>query len=190
MIADYPELIAEVSHRSKRSDVVNRAAMYVGLAERMLSKRLRLSEMLAEVEATTDSSGLADLPDGYQEMKTVTVHDCELRRRPLNLILTKAKAGYAIQARKIKSSFRSTPHQLVYFGAVPSLEANNTTWLLDLEPELYIQAVLFQIYTGNNEIEQAQATAGYLSGLIDDANDADAAARHSGTVVSLGGNTP
>ena len=45
MINDYPELIAEVSARSGATDVVNRAKMFVGMAEKMLSKRLRLAGM-------------------------------------------------------------------------------------------------------------------------------------------------
>lgn len=190
MISDYPELVTEVSHRSKRTDIVNRASMYVGMAEKMLSKRLRLADMMTDGELTTDSNGLADLPTDCQELAQVVVHACKLSKRPLNTILSGAKAGYAITGQKLKSSFRLTPHQIVYFGAVPSLEANGTTWLLEREPELYLQAVLFQVYTGNNDIEQAQATAGYLSGLIDDANTADYAARLSGTRVNLGRNTP
>lgn len=190
MIKDYPDLIAEVSHRSGRGDVANRAGMYVGMAEKMLSRRLRLTDMITDAELTTNSSGLAELPEGCQELISVTVRGDRLERRPLAALLDGTRAGYSVQARSLKSSVRQSPHQIVYFDAVPSLETHNVTWLLDREPELYLQAVLFQVHTGSNAIEQAQATAGYLAGLIDDANSADSKLRHAGTIVTLGRNTP
>lgn len=190
MIADYPELVAEVTHRSKQSDVANRASMYVGLAERMLSKRLRLSDMLTETTLTTDSSGSVNLPTGFQEMSTLYVGDCELHKQPLSKIIGDYVEGYAVVGQTIRSSYKSTEHAARYFAAVPGLEVANTSWLLDREPELYLQAVIFQVYTGNNMVQEAQVVAGYLSGLIEDANAADYAARLSGAHVVIGGNTP
>lgn len=190
MISDYPELISEATHRSQRSDVVNRAAMYVGMAEKMLSKRLRLTDMLTETTLTTDSSGNVDQPADYQEMSTVHVNGCQIYKKPLAKIIDGTEDGYAVLKSTIRSSYKSMDHDAIYYASLPSLEAANTSWLLDLDPELYVQAVLFQIYTGNNDIEKAQATAGYLAGLVEAANDADLAARISGTHVSLGGNTP
>ena len=190
MINDYPELIAEVSARSGATDVVNRAKMLVGMAEKMLSKRLRLSGMETAVELTTDANGSVNLPDDYQEMRDIRVNDCLLDRKPLAVILDGYQRGYAVQGGALISSYKSTAHDLVYYASMPSLEANSTNWLLDDEPELYLQAVLFQVYTANNEIDKAQATVGYLAALIEEAHQADHMNRHAGTKINLGNLTP
>ncbi len=190
MINDYPELIAEVSTRSGVSDVVSRAKMFVGMAEKALSKRLRLANMETATELTTDESGCVDLPADFQEMRSIRVNQQDIERKPLGVVLEGRQSGYAIQAKVLKSTYTSTAHSLVYYAAVPDLEADNTSWLLDDEPELYLQAVLFQVYTANNEIEKAQATAGYLGGLINAANGADHMNRHAGTCINLGNIVP
>lgn len=186
MINDYPELIAEVSTRSGATNVVNRAGMFVGMAEKMLSKRLRLANMETAIDLTTDSNGSVNLPTDYQEMRSIRVDNRDIERKPLGVVLDGRQCGYAIQAKVLKSTYKSKAHQLVYYAAVPGLEAANTSWLLNEEPELYLQAVLFQTYTANNEIEKAQATAGYLGGLISAANEADHMNRHAGTRINLG----
>lgn len=190
MINDYPELIAEVSARSGVTDVVNRAGMFVGMAEQMLSKRLRLGGMETAAELTTDASGSVALPVDYQEMRSIRISSGVVPRRSLDVILADRQCGYAVQGKVLKSTYKSTAHQLVYYATVPGLEAANTSWLLDDEPELYLQAVLFQVYTANTDIEKAQATAGYLGSLIEAANEADHMNRHVGTRINLGGLMP
>lgn len=190
MIADYPELIAEVSARSGFSDVVSRARMFVGMAENMLSKRLRLADMETVVELTTNATGDVSLPADYLEMRSIRHGSCAVDRIILPLVLAGRATGYAIQGKVLKSSFKNAPHSCVYYAAVPSLENANTNWLLDAEPEIYLQAVLFQVYTAHNEIEKAQITAGYLGQLISDAQDADRMNRRAGTRINFGNITP
>ncbi|MEG9884919.1 MAG: hypothetical protein V6Z86_10030 [Hyphomicrobiales bacterium] len=187
MIRDYPELIAEICARSGVSDVANRADMLVGMAERMLSKRLRLAGMEKSVEATTGEDGLAYLPGDYQEMRSVHVGTRPLERLPLGAVSAGRRDGYAVQGRKLRSTRASTPHQLVYYAALPSLETDNTSWLLDDEPELYLHATLLQAYLAENDLEKVEATAGYLTSLIEAANRADHMARLAGTRISFVG---
>ena len=187
MICDYPELIAEICARSGVSDVANRAGMLVGMAERMLSKRLRLAGLETGVEATTGEDGLAYLPGDYQEMRSVHVGARSLERLPLDVVSAGRREGYAVQGKKLRSTQASTPHRLVYYAGVPSLEVNNTNWLLDEEPELYLQAVLLQVYLAENDLEKVEATAGYLTSLIEAANRADHMKRLAGTRINFGG---
>ena len=187
MIRDYSELIAEVCARSGVSDVANRAAMLVGMAERMLSKRLRLAGMETGVEATTGADGLAYLPADYQEMRSVHVGRKPLERLPLDAALAGRREGYAVQGKTLRSTRASTPHRLIYYAGVPSLEANDTSWLLDEEPELYLQAVLLQVYLATSALDKIEATAGYLTSLIEAANRADHMKRLAGTRINFGG---
>ena len=185
MINDFSELVAEVTERSGISDFANRADMLIGMAETALSKRLRLSDQETAVTLTTDSGGDVPLPGDFQEMKVVRVGSHELLRLPLAAILNPGRCGYAVRAATLKSSYADTEHSCVYWASIPSLSASGTNWLLDAEPELYLQAALLQAYTVRNDIDRAEATAGYLSGLIEAANEADRLKRHAGARVNL-----
>ncbi len=185
MISDYPELIAEVAERSGVSDVATRAKMYVGMAEKALSKRLRLAEQEKSVELVTDATGAVDLPADFEEIRTILVGDRYIDRKPLEVILRGRQTGYAVEGRVLKSSHALTAHQLVYYASLPGLEANNTNWLLDDEPEIYLHAVLFQVYTAKNDIARAEATAAYLAGLIEAANRAATMKRIGATRVNF-----
>jgi len=190
MIRDYPELISEVSRRSGVTDVANHAAMYVGMAETALSKMLRVGEMETAAEVTTDANGDATLPTDYAEMRSILIGTREVERKSLPLVLAGSVCGYAVQGKTLKSTFKSTTHSCVYYAAIPSLDTANTNWLLESEPEIYLQAVLKQIYIAKTDVERASATATYLAGLIEDANTAARTARLTGTRISLGNIVP
>lgn len=190
MISDYPELISEVSRRSKVSDVANYAAMHVGMAETALSKMLRLADMETAVEITTDAAGEVALPTDYIEMRSILIGTREVERKSLPLVLAGTVCGYAVQGKTLKSTFKSMAHSCVYYAAIPSLEAANTNWLLEAEPEIYLQAVLQQVYAEQMDIEKATATANYLATLVENANTAARTARLTGTRISLGSIVP
>lgn len=184
MINDYAELITEAAHRTGVTDVASRAKMYVGMAEKALSKRLRVADTEAETTLTTNSLGRVGLPDDYIAARAVFVNKDELPRKSFSQIRQERACGYAIQGSVLHSSERETDHDLAYYAAIPSLEANDTNWLLDAEPELYLQAVVFQIYTAVNDLEKAQTTAGYLDILIEDFLRSDRVARYAGAKIA------
>ena len=186
ILADYSELVAEATERSGVSDVANRAGMLVGMAEKMLSKRLRLSSMETVIRLRTDAGGRAELPGDFSEMSFVRVGDATLARKPMVALLEGGAHGYATQGKLLRSSHKAAEHVCSYFAALPSLEKNGSNWLLEEEPEIYVHAVLFQIYTASDQIEKASLTAGYLASLIDEANGADYMKRRAGAIVSLG----
>ncbi|WP_420013332.1 phage adaptor protein [Tateyamaria sp.] len=187
MINDYAELITEAAHRTGVTDVASRAKMYVGMAEKALSRRLRVADMEAETTLTTDNPGRVDLPDDYIAARAVFVNKAELPRKSFSQIRQERACGYVIQGSVLHSSERETDHDLAYYAAIPSLEANNTNWLLDAEPELYLQAVIFQIYTAMNDLEKVQATAGYLNTLIGGVARQDTVARYAGMKIAASG---
>ena len=186
MINDYPELITEVALRSGITDVANRAKMLVGMAENALSKRLRLGGMESVVTLTTDNTGSVSLPMDYQEIRSIRVNDKVLEQKPIDVILKARQTGFSIQGNVLKSTYVLTPHDLVYYAVLPSLEQNNTSWLLADEPELYLYAVMFQAYAAVNDIEKAREIGAYLNELINEANSADYMQRHANTRINLG----
>lgn len=187
MIQDYSELVAEVAERSGFSDVANRASMFVGLAEKMLSRRLRLSGMESISSLQTNHEGRVKLPDDYNEMRFVRVGGQILESRPLRAILSSQIRGYAVQGDFLHSSLTQQEHHCTYFSSLPALEQNGTSWLLQQEPELYLHAVLFQVFTAYDEVEKARMTAAYLLSIVEEVNREDCLKYRSGIRVNLGG---
>ena len=190
MIKDYSELVIEIARRTGVDDVSDKAGQLVGLAENMISKRLRLNEQQTQTTITTDNFGTANLPDDLQEIVSVAVGNCNLERKSINVILHSKQEGFAVLGRKLHSSHHQVDHSLIYFASVPSLEVNNTNFLLENDPEIYLQAVLFQIYSAENDIDKATTTISYLNLLIEEANQVDSAKRHSGTTINFKGIMP
>lgn len=187
MINDYSDLITEAVHRTGATGVSNRAGMYVGMAEAALSKKLRVADAEAEATLTTDAEGRVALPDDYIAERGVFVGKSALPRKSFLHIRQDRTRGYAIQGSVLQSSERDTEHVLAYYAGIPSLEIHNTNWLLESEPELYLYAVIFQIYTAVNDLDKAQAANGYLNILIDDLLKSDRVARFAGTRISAPG---
>ena len=188
---DYAELIAEVTERSGMTSVANRASQYVGMAERALSRALRVSEMETETTLTTDSNGDVSLPGDFQEMRSIRAQDRILDPRPLSRILSGHSVGYAVQGGTLKSYYADTGHEVVYYAALPGLDVNDTNWLLDSDPEIYIQAVLLQVWladAGKNpeSLQKATLTRSYLTDLVAARQSEDHMKRRAGTRVYIG----
>ena len=190
MIRDFADLIAEVTVRTDRPDVAGRAAMLVGLAERALSKRLRLADMETVAALTTDAGGVAALPVDYEAMRTVDIAGVGTLKRLAPSAIDRGRRGYGVRGRVLISSFPTTEHRLTYYAALPSLVETDTNWLLQRDPDLYLQAVLLQVYVAEADIPKAQATAAYLDALIAAARAGDHDGRFAGTRIALGGVVP
>jgi hypothetical protein len=189
MINDYAELIAEVAERSGVSGVANRADMFTGLAESWLNRHLKTSEMEATATITTDASGEADLPSDFQRSRRVRVGTVNMAKVPFSSITTDSGKVYAIQGAKIVTGSPSTDVVIDYYEKIPSLTANSTNWLLDLDGGVYLNAILYQVYDSKND-ERAQGAMNAARGLVDEINHDDAARRHAGTIIKIGGATP
>ena len=171
MINDYPELIAEVIARTGLEGVPERAAMYVGMAEKLLQKSLRVPGMEGEATITTDANGVAALPSDFLGMRYVSVAGKKLPKLAFGVVDRASRTGYAIQGGNLKSTKKGADHECAYYKTLPSLVTNNTSWLLDEEPEMYVQAVLFQVQSGAGDLEKAKIAFEYLNHLITLAND-------------------
>lgn len=185
-LGDYAELVIEAARRSGVTDLTTRADMIVGMAEDYLSKRLRVAGMETETTLTTDSDGEASLPSDYEEMRSVRVSDAPFRRLPLDQVLNSGTRGYAVRGSTFVSTKASTAHAVVYYASIPSLDSNDTNHLLTSEPELYLQAVLFQAYSSAGDLERAAVTQAYVDRLIDHANSRAYLYRHGNNRVHLG----
>ena len=186
---DYPELIAEVTERSGDSGVAIRAKLYLTLAEAALNKALRVAENETDTDLTTDADGEATLPTDYQATRMLMSGTWELvagdwrdiKRRLLNNIVTPqtARGAYAIRGDKLVTTFADTDLTLYYYAALQPLDETGTNWLIETDPEIYLYAMLRQVFMAKLDAEKAMAAGTVLDSLI-------AAKRRSDMVARFG----
>ena len=170
MINDYSELIIEAARRSNVEDVGERGAQLVGLAEKMIARKLRTADVEHHLPIYMGINTNGILPKDFVEIKEVFIKGEPIKRITYQQYREEKENGYAILKKWFFSTYPIGYHDLTYYGALPSLEQHGTNDLLKSEPEIYLQAVLFQIYSAENDIEKASATAAYLNMLIEEAN--------------------
>lgn len=154
---DYSELVSEVQHRSGVTDVASRAEHYVRSAERAMEKRLRVGAMEKIATITADETGDALLPDDFLQLRTTAAGTI---------------AGNVLLTHNCATSF-----PIQYYAKIPSITLG-PNWLSEAEPELYIQAVLAQVYTANGMAEQAIATMAVVDAMLRALEENDIRARH------------
>jgi len=189
MIADYAELIAEVSDRANDPDVALKAEMFVGLAENAIAKRLQVGEMESSASLATDADGVANIPIGFIRARSVMVGKYILPAKTLTEIKQGA-SGYAITSGVMQTSEVSATVDLVYYSRLPSLVENGTNWLFQSDPDIYLYAVLVQVFLANLDIEKAQAAETYLDQLIGLKDLDDRRRRLSPSRLHIAGVTP
>lgn len=154
---DFSELVTEVQQRSGITDVASRASHYVRTAERMLEKRLKVGAMERIADVISDGDGVVTLPADFLQLRT-------------------AGEG-VVSGPYLLTGARAAAFPLQYYATLTPLE-DGPNWISESEPELYIQAVLFQVYTANGMPEPATATLALLNAMIAQIEDADTRARH------------
>lgn len=166
---DFAELVTEAQIRSGVTDVASRAEHYVRSAERMLEKRLKVGAMEQVATLVADADGVIALPTDFLQWRTTGAGDIA------GSGVTSARPGQSVNVQ--------------YYAKLPSI-IDGPNWLSDAEPELYIQAVLFQIYTANGMADQAVATNTLLAALIQQVEEADIRARYLNRRIDTAAFTP
>lgn len=157
---DYPALIAEVTERTGYADVATRAQMYTEAAEARLNKLLRLDE--AKVNLTTDTTGAVSLPEDFARAVLITHQGREIAARDLASILASTATGYAIEGTKLRTSWASAPLVMRYKTRLPPLALYAGNWLLDEEPEIYLYALMYQVFAAKSNVEKASVAEAVL----------------------------
>lgn len=166
---DFPELLTEVQARSGVTDVVSRGEHFVRTAERALEKRLRVGAMESTATLATDADGWATLPADYLALIT--------------------DQSALVRGGRVLSGVKDGTIDVEYYARIPSIIAA-PNWLSEAEPELYIQAVLFQVFVANGLVEQATATLALIEGLASAVERADVMARYGARHIALSGPQP
>jgi len=161
---DYTELLVEARERSGIPGMIDRGPYYVRNAERMLEKALKVGAMEKCVTLITDDQGNADLPDDF----------LELRR----------DEDAKVNGATLETNVPLGTLDIRYYAKLPSVETYGTNWLLDAEPELYMQAVLYQVYASNGRPQEAAAALQIAQAMAEAVTNADIRARFLSRAVT------
>ena len=189
-MVDDSEIIAEVTARTGDSTVATRAALFTALAETALSKMLRVGAAEKTVTLTTDADGVATLPSSYGRLREIRYAGYPLPVADVQAVQAKTQTGYYMAGGDIITSLPNASITLYYYEAIPPLSYFDTNWLSDAEPEIYIYALMKQVFLANLDTEKAAAADGMLTTLVDNFLRADAVARFSKTQYRAPGINP
>lgn len=154
-ITNYTDLQSTVADWLHRSDLTNVIPTFIQLAEKQMSRQLRLKNQ--EAEATGTAASTIALPADYVEMiaLTLTSGDEERALKQVDRFsgtrvnnFTADTAYYTIEGGNIvltPDPAGTETYTLQYYAAVPALSgASPTNWLITAHPDLYLYAVLLQ----------------------------------------------
>ena len=164
-MVDYPELIAELVDRTGESSVPLRAKMFLTMAEAAINKELRVAENLVDDTLTTDSAGESELPDDYLAMKSLLSGQWGLDQVDVDDVPRRTYA-YAIHGGKVVTSLADADLTIRYYAALPPLDETGTNWLIDNDPEIYLYAMLQQVFLFKLDAEKARAAKAVYDSLI------------------------
>lgn len=195
---DYTDLLIGVSDYTGRNDVTHLFGRFIKIAEARLNRRLRVGDMEAETQITTDANGEVALPADYLEMREVKNSSGRvLKSNSLNA-LTRAygnRGGSADAYAIVGTTFHVKPKgaatfDITYYQDIPNLETNSTNWLLTRAPDVYLYAAAMEVARWAGDAERFQAA----QQLYDEATAQliidDERARFGNMQVRLSGATP
>lgn len=178
---DYPELIAEVTDRTGDSTVATRAALYLRLAEAEINKVLRIGGSEVFAELTTDSDGEVLLPDDFSAMRLVVLGGREVDAVDFPSVTLPSygvrQLGYAVRGNSLVTSWPNTDLTLHYYAKVVPLDLTGTNWLIESDPEIYLYAMMKQVFMARLETEKAGAAQAVFDELIGQKKREDAIIR-------------
>lgn len=196
------ELRAAVLTWLADSSLSDYADDFIVLAEGFLNRELRHRKM-ETIADLTPSSGVCTLPDDY--LSYIRVVEKASPRRELKAISPQAvdqlystrPSGLSLHFSITGDSLRMFPVsandiELTYIQKIPSLSENETNWLLDANPGLYLSACRMMALDFKNEVDspRMQAMTAMTRQHIDNMNNESDMAKYAKAQRILAGATP
>lgn len=203
-IADYSDLLMQVSEYTGRDDFGHVFPRLVSFAENKMNRALRVGGMETSASLTTSSSGNVALPTGFLEMREVK----DSAGRILDAVTPAAGdyihgpyAGSTINWYVKGSTFYTVPYSeatftiLYYTKITPLTAAATTNWLLADAPMVYLYGVAAEVVgwaiaQGKEDVSKLSGYAQLLQGEIDAYQMQDRSKRYSNVRVVNRGLNP
>lgn len=196
IISSYSTLKNAIEDHMNRSDIADEgvAAMAIDLAEARLNRVLHHPRRVSRNDAFTVDSKFEAVPSGFWALTRISISG----QTPQPLILISPEemdeqrqilstSGKPIFVSVVGTNFEFCPAPdtvytalLVYVAEIPALASNSTNWLLDIAPDVYLNAALSEAYAWAQDEERSVLYGEKLNQALQEL-------RVSGTRESYGG---
>ncbi len=157
----YAQLKTDVKAYSHRTDIDPFMDTFVGFAEAIINKELRVSEM-ETIAPTSYTDALNDLPADFVEFRGFSVDNNGIKS-PVTFVtpdqiisyqsangfrssmIAAALHGGQIEIRPAPDLIVPLAGEISYYAKVPTLVTNTTNDVLDAYPMLYLAAMMVQV---------------------------------------------
>jgi hypothetical protein len=165
-LSNYAELVASIGAWLNRDDLNDMAPDFIRLTEEELNRVLRVPEMEITETLTIDAERI-DLPEDFRKARAFYINsDPRYELEPVTLGTLRTK--YAAQTTGRPECYAISGSELVfgpapdaeysgpftYYADIPALTSeDDTNWVLDKHPSLYLYGTLLQaeLYGWNDE---------------------------------------
>lgn len=205
-IPDYPALIVRATEYSGIADLPTNAPVLLSMAEAQLNRVLRTTDMEEGTTLAVSANGTASQPSDFAGFRHISdANGNQIKRVNISQIKDQSADGFYIQNGVFYFSqlYYSTTITLDYYASLLPLASNNTNWLLQQSPDIYLIAFVHQAYVreamkmaaNNPEVSAsmsaaASAASNYLASLIDTYLERDATENFDRVEMEIGGYTP
>lgn len=199
---NYGELKAAIANRLARTNLtpvipdfitLGESRLYAGFKDIEVSvPPLRLQQMIA-----TESTSLAALPTGFLELSRFTV-PCSYSPRALEYKTPQDFAGLPTSSNSafyytfqdggvaVQGGTAPTGFKFVYYKRFNTLVADSdTNWLLTNHPGVYLYSALIEAYAHIKDDARLPMAGRMYAAAANALIDADNAAKHSGSVLTI-----
>lgn len=199
-IADYTSLKTAVASWAHRTDLVDVLPVCVMLAEAHISRELRLRKQIVTSSlATVAGTQSVSLPSDWLEIENVSIGTSpEVQLTYVNIEHLDSRfpkggwsgtpAVYTIEGDQLL--FGPVPSSvlavnLVYYARFASLITASTNWLLQTHPDVYLFAVLIEVFRYTRDDEQVALYTQRLGVSMQHLQRQDDSATHSGSALRV-----
>lgn len=154
---NYPQLVTAIAGLMHRTDLSGSIPTFIALAEARLNRNLRVRQMEVDLPLTTMTDNLITMPADIVDVKSLWVPGFEgspLEPNSFDAVLASGRSGtptmYARKGSKGVFINGSGDVKGVVYQQIAALsDSNQTNWLLDEHPDVYLYGALVQaaIYT-------------------------------------------
>ncbi len=177
--SDYLDLRTAVIEQIGSADIADVFDRLTQLAETWLTRNLRMSEQLQELQVSV-TSGIADLPSDFAEMFGVyDQYGDEINQKTL-------------QDLQNDNDLADGLYRIQYYAKIPTLTTGPTAnnWLLEGYPDVYMYSIAYEAARHLRDAEMAQAMMQLREEAVANARGADHRARYARARVRVAGVTP
>jgi hypothetical protein len=194
---NYASLLSNVADFLNRQDLTAVIPTFIELAEANFNRTLRTRAMVKRATAEIDGQ-FTSLPDDWLEAINVQITTNrvwplqalspeladELRGGSSGVVKNYVIVGESIEMIPPPDSATQAAIEMTYYGRIPALSSTNqTNWLLQSSPDLYLHGALIQAAPYLRDDERLATWGSLYARSLADLQDAESRSMYSGSTL-------